>query len=305
VIAVLATAAALLLATVPLPTQDTAAGAVHGTVRSEGSGAPLPAATVEVRGAATGAVVADAAGRFQLVGVPSGRRLLRASHVGHEPLEVEVLVPAGGRLTVDFALRLRPVALREVAVRGGAHVPARDTIAAPAPAIGLAGLRLLEAAPGIVDAGLGERPRGSPGHTPVDPSSVLFVRGVPSDLKLVLLDGAPVQTPFHVGGLVDPFDTGMLRSATLYLGGAPARYDGGLSYILDLTTRAGRPERLRGSGAVDMMSARLATEGSLGGRVRYLASGRGVHGLGFEPLARGSLPYGYLEGLGRLDTSYR
>jgi hypothetical protein len=294
----------LLLGLASAPAQDPGTATLRGQVRSESTGAPLPAALIELRAAAASrSVVSDVEGRYVMRGVPAGRRVLRATHIGYEALEVEVQVGAGAEMTIDLALRLRPVPLSGITVRGRADALVRDTAEAPPPALGLAGTRVLEAAPGIVDLGLGDGPRGSPGQAPVDPSDVLFVRGVPSDLKLVLLDGAPVYTPFHIGGLLESFDAHVLREATLYLGGAPARYDGGLSYILDLSTRAGRGDRVHSSGAVDMMSARANVEGGVGQHLRYLFGGRGVHGFGVDPMLRGSLPYAYHEALGRTDLS--
>lgn len=299
----IASALALVLALVVAPVQDPGTGTIRGTVRTESTGAPLAGAAVEVVGAAGRRVVAtDDAGRYLILGVPGGPRLLRAAHLGHEPLEVEVVVAPGGELNVDFSLRFRPVPISGVTARGQTVGTGGDTAAASLPELGIAGVRVMESAPGIVELGMGGESRGPPGQAPVDPSDVLFVRGVASDLKLVLLDGAPVYSPFHVGGLLDSFDAHVLRDATLYLGGAPARYDGGLSYILDLTTRSARTDRVHSTGAVDMMSARMTAEGGFGDRLRILAGGRGVHGYGIEPLLRGAVPYAYGEALGRVDV---
>jgi hypothetical protein len=293
----------LSLALALAPAQDPGTGTIRGQVRSEGTGAPLSSAAVEVTGTGFARTVAtDVAGRYVVHGVPAGRRLLRATHLGHQPLEVEVVVAAGTEMNIDFSLRFRPVPITGVTVQGQTNRPSRDTASASLPTLGIAGTRVMETSPGIVELGLGDGPRGGlPGQAPVDPSDVLFVRGVASDMKLVLLDGAPVYTPFHVGGLLDSFDAQLLRDATLYLGGAPARYDGGLSYILDLSTRSGRPDRIHSSGAVDMMSARMTAESGVGDRFRVLLGGRGVHGYGVEPFVDGSVPYAYSEGLGRID----
>ena len=78
-------------------------------------------------------------------------------------------------------------------------------------------------------------------HRAVQPAEALRDgfqrRGAAADLKLVLLDGAPVYAPFHLNGLLDAFTDGVLEDASLYIGGTPARYDGGLSYVLDLDVR--------------------------------------------------------------------
>lgn len=287
---------ALLLAAAPLGAQ--AAGSVRGVVRSEQSATPLGSAMVElvVEGERR-AVAADPTGRYRLVGVSPGRRLVRASHVGHAPLEIEVVVPAGREVEVNFSLPIAPVALAPVEVEAGGGRAAVDTAAAAAAEVGLATARAVQGSPGLAELGLGETAPGEPGNDPADPTDVLYVRGAASDLKLVYLDGAPIYAPFPLGGLLDTFTPGLLGSANVYLGGAPARYDGGLSYVLDLRTRAVRPDQVRSEGAVDLLSGRALLEAPLGSRAGVLAAGRSVHGLGsVEPL-----PYDYREGVARAD----
>jgi hypothetical protein len=279
-------------------------GTVRGEVTSESTGAPLVGAMVEARSAGSArSALTNSTGAYTLRNVPAGRQRVRASFLGYEPLELEVLVSPGAELTLDLALRLRPVALEGVIVRGTLLGSAIDTVPLSPPSLGLAGIRALEAStPGLAEMGFGDAYQGAPGHPPVDPTDVLYVRGAPADLKLVLLDGAPVYTPFHVAGLLDSFEVDVLRSASLHLGGAPARYDGGLSYVMELNTRSGRSGHARSSGSVDMMSARATVDGSAGDRVRYLAAGRGIHGLGVSPWISGGFPYSYSEGLLRMDA---
>jgi hypothetical protein len=159
----------------------------------------------------------------------------------------------------------------------------------------------LESTPGVAELGLAEIVREIPGTAPPDPSDVLYVRGGSADLKLVLLDGAPVYAPFHLGGLINPLDPDILRAATLYLGGAPARFDGGLSYVMDLETRAGRYSAEHATLSVDMLGARALMEGPIAEHMSYLFAGRGVHGLGTQAFTGGSFPYLYGDAVGRLD----
>lgn len=298
------TALVLVLAALLAAPQDPPAGVVRGQVRSEQGGEPLPYAVVEVVAPSRPlATLADSAGNYVLRGIAAGRRLLRARHQGHAPLEVEVLVPAGREVLLDFSLTFRPVPLSGVTVEVAALPPMTDSMRAPEPELSVASLKALEASPGVVELGLGDLARGVPGHEPVDPSDVLYVRGAPADLKLVLLDGAPVYAPFHLGGLVQAFEPEVLRSAELYLGGAPARYDGGLSYVLDLETRAGDRTGVQAAGAVDLLSSRAALEGPLGRHAGFLLGGRAVHGRGTEWLLNDRFPYGYADALGRVDVA--
>lgn len=278
-------------------------GVVRGQVRSESTGHPLRFAVVEVVASnyAIARTSTDSAGHYTLVNVPAGRHLLRASHLDHAPLEVETLIPVNGSVSLDFDLAIRPVRLPPVTTRGGAWYGVHDTLAAGAPALGPASVKVLESTPGLAELGLAEVVGDVKGHGPGGTTDILYVRGGAADLKLVLLDGAPVYAPFHLGGLIHPLDASMLRSATLYLGGAPARYDGGLSYVMDMETRSGRPSDHATVG-VDFLSARGTMEGPVMDRVTYLLGARGVHGLGAEPFTGGSFPYLYGDALGRIDV---
>ncbi len=285
------------VAVAPAPT-----GIVEGQVMSGINGAPLPFAAVEVLGG-DAAAVTDGRGRYVLAGVTAGRHMLRATHLGHAPLQVAVTVPAGGVLSLDFALELRPVALPAVTALAGRPSGFMDSTEVPQPDLGEASVRALESTPGMVELGLGDVAQGSPAQDPIDPTDVLYVRGAAADLKLVLLDGAPVYAPFHLGGLVAPFEADLLRSARLYVGGAPARYDGGISYVLDMQTRGARGDRVHTLVNADLLSARARVEGPMGLDAGYLVSARTVHGLGATGFKGSSFPYGYVDGLVRLDRN--
>jgi hypothetical protein len=278
-------------------------GAIRGEVRSEGTGQPLAGAVIEIVGGEHPLRASAAeSGAYSLQGVPSGRRMVRARYIGHAPLELEVAVPAGREVRLDLFLPVRPVVLEPVEVRTSAPLGATATTPAPAPDLVLAGTRALESSPGLAELGLTDVARGVPGQEPVDPSDVLYIRGAAADLKLVYLDGAPVFAPFPLGGLLDPFTPELLRAAEVHVGGAPARYDGGLSYILDLRTRGLRPDRVRSIGAVDLLSARAMVEAPIAPGVGVLAAGRGVHRVGTEVLLGETAPYGYREGIVRADA---
>lgn len=282
---------------------DSTEAVIWGQVRSDRTGAPLRLAMVEVVGMYGQAIHAetDTNGIYILHGVPRGRRLIRATHMDHASHEVELVI-VGDRQVLDFDLELRPLRLPTV----NAHTPGgigtlRDTMSLGMPELSAATAKALESSPGMAELGLAEPPRDVPGYEPIDPSDVLFVRGGAADLKLVLLNGAPVYAPFHIGGLIQALDADILRSASLYLGGAPARFDGGLSYVMDLETRSGRPTTPHGRVAMDMLAGNAALEGPVGSRVVYLLSGRAVHGYGTGPFFTSSFPYGYTDGIARVD----
>jgi hypothetical protein len=104
-----------------------------------------------------------------------------------------------------------------------------------------------------------------------------------------------------MAGLVESFDPMALGGASLFLGGAPARFDGGLSYILDLRSRSPREDRIAGTAAVDLLTGRALVEGPLSSSLGFLLASRTIHNLGSPLLASESSPYGYGDFLGRLQ----
>ena len=206
----------------PLP------GRIEGLVvaEREGGQVPLPFALVAVAGAQRPrTILTDSAGRYALEDLPPGTYGVRVSHIGYKQGAVEVIVPEGSTVQVDLGLAWAP--LRLPALRVSMTPREMPPLAMRAAAGGSSRsraeltLRALEASPGLAEAGLGEAARRLPGNEPRDPTDVLFMRGSTADLKLVLLDGAPVYTPFHLGGLLASFDATSLGDATHHVGGAP------------------------------------------------------------------------------------
>ena len=281
--------------------QDTARGVIRGTVESQSTGLPIALAVIEAEAGANHVLaVADSTGGYRLR-VASGRQTFRVRHLDHAPIQMEVLVPANGEVELDVALVHRPITLAAVNVRPRLD-PRADSVAVSRSEFNLlVSRRVTEDGAGLSDA-------LNPGFTPTEPDGgggpgeALYVRGAAANLQLVLLDGAPVYAPFHMGGLIETFEPEVLGSARLYLGGAPARYDGGLSYVMDLSTRSGNGSRHSAAGTLDLVSATGRVEGPLPGGIHYLASARTVHGASLARLEGQPFPYEFADGLLRLDV---
>jgi hypothetical protein len=286
----LAPLAALLLAAAA---PDTSWGAIRGRVQSEPGGRAIPSAVVVATSG--GHTLTDSTGAYLLPRVAAGLQTLRVHSIDHEPTEVEVYVPAGGEVVLEVGLRHRPLVLDTLAARGGG---VGGTPSDPAPR-GEAAITDLTAFEG---PGTGLDPVGPGGQNGGSGEDVLLVRGSAADLKLVLLDGAPVYAPFHMAGLIDSFEPGLLAGARLYLGGAPARYDGGVSYVLDLATRGARTDRWSGSASADMVAVRGEADGPLWRGAGLLLATRAVHG-SLGHLEGEPFPYSYGDALARLDVS--
>ncbi|WP_240047142.1 TonB-dependent receptor [Hymenobacter nivis] len=156
---------------------------LNGTVR-DGSHQPVPFAGVGVVGTALGAT-ADAAGRYQLRGVPPGPQRLRASAVGFAPAERAVAgAPAQA---LDFVLVAAPAGLAEVVVTGVGR--ATEIRRSPVPIAALSGREIrLNANANAIDAAV----RGIPGLSAVTTGpniSKPFIRGLGYNRVLTLFNG--------------------------------------------------------------------------------------------------------------------
>jgi hypothetical protein len=281
------------------PAQDPGRGVIRGHVQSESTGLPVALAVVEADdGRQNVLAMADSTGAY-LLRVSAGDQTLRVRHLDHAPTQMTVTVPAGGEVDLIIQLQQRPIALAPVDVRPSID-PGADSVPVSRQDFNWIFTGRVKEVGGLAET-------LSPGFTtlpgaPNGGGEALYMRGATANLQLVLLDGAPVYAPFHMGGLVESFEPEVVGSAALYLGGAPARYDGGLSYVMDLSTRSGNGEVHTAGGTFDMVSATARVEGPLVGGARYLASGRTVHGASIAQLEREPFPYEFRDGLVRLDV---
>jgi hypothetical protein len=271
---------------------------VVGTVRLRDAVTPagtgtvaLPGAVVEVR---QGLIVRRARaaedGSYRVVGLGAGPAELVAFHLATRSVAIGLVLPSAGETRVDLLLRGRVIPL------SGLHVvappePERVIRVTASTSRGSAaiGLRSLEASPGMVESGLASALAVDEATAP---DRVLYLRGSTVDARLVLLDGAPILTPFHVAGLVEPFDTDLLGRTDIYLGGAPARYPDGISYLLDVRTRPARRDRPHVEVAADGLVLGLKAEAPLPWSGGVLVGGRLLHGAQ-ESLRNANHPFPY------------
>ncbi|MCU7495431.1 MAG: TonB-dependent receptor [Ignavibacteria bacterium] len=109
--------------------------------------------------------------------------------------------------------------------------------------------------------------------TAADMSSQISVRGGNYDETLVFLDGIPIYNPYHLVGVFSMFNSDILQNERLYMSNYPVIYGGALSSVLELNSKQGNSERIKGSAAMGLASVKLALDGPLWGG-KFLISGR-------------------------------
>jgi len=102
----------------------------------------------------------------------------------------------------------------------------------------------------------------------------LSVRGGSVDQNQILLDGVPIYNTNHALGLFSVFNSQIIKSATLIKGSFPARYGGMLSSVLDIRTRDGNKNRLRGDLGVGLLAMKGSLEGPIGDKGSFLVAAR-------------------------------
>jgi hypothetical protein len=263
---------ALTLSVLPIGVEAQAAS-VQGRVRDE-AGAAVYGATVallvdadttDVEPRPLRTALTDALGIFRLEAVPAGSYRIHVGLIGFEAHESALAVAGEGRHDVDVRLARSAVALEGITVeaaRGRERVSfereagstvreiTRDEV------IRLPGLaepdpvRAVEVLPGVVSTS--------------DLSSAFHVRGGSADQNLILLDGVPVLSPFHLGGFFSVFNADMLRRAELQSGGFSAQHGGRVSSVLQIESDAG-DGRFRADAGMSLLATRVALAGGLGG----------------------------------------
>lgn len=137
-------------------------------------------------------------------------------------------------------------------------------------------LKTMQLLPGVKSAGEG--------------NSGFYVRGGGADQNLVLLDGAPVYNASHLLGFFSVFNSDALKDVKLYKGGAPAKFGGRLSSVMDISMKEGNSKQLGVSGGIGLISSRLTIEGPIvKDKGSFIVSGRRTYADLFLPLiAKGS-----------------
>ena len=246
------------------------AGSVQGRIR-EDEGAAIYAATVEVldAGAVLAATETDRLGFFRLDGLAAGSYMLRVERLGYAARQRPIAVRAGVVLEVEFTLSRQAVELEGIAVRAQRsreRIRFEDVGGATIREMSLAQLKSV---PGVAEADPLRAVDVLPGVVSTSDFSAAFhVRGGSQDENLILLDGVPIYSPFHLGGFFSVFNADMLDRAQLQSGGFPAEYGGRVSSVLEIESDPG-DGRFGVDGGISLLASRVALGGRLPASVSH------------------------------------
>ncbi len=243
--------------------QSAPAREVRGSVADAATAQPVIGAVVRLRGNPAIGTVTDLSGAFRLAVPPAAAGPLLIEAAGYQPgtaaLSAEpmrirltaLLVKLDGATVVGRADQGDP----EQHLRGaqlGEAVLSIETLRTLPVLFGEVDLvKTLALLPGVQTGGEGQ--------------TGLYVRGGGQDQNLTLLDAAPIYNAGHLLNFFSVFNADALRAATL-LKTPPASRGGRLSSVLDITSRDGDSDTLRGRVGLGLIASRLLLEGPIGRR---------------------------------------
>jgi hypothetical protein len=253
--------------------QETNTATVSGYVREGATGQGIVGATVYAENADQG-TSSNLNGYFSFI-LPVGRNQLTINSLGFEDETRNVRIVSDGSLSVDMfeeTARLEEITITEQAEdynisssqMSATRMDIQKVKKMPAFLGEVDLINSIELLPGVSVAG-----EGAAGFN---------VRGGDVGQNLILLDGIPIFNPSHLFGFFSAFNADLLKDATLYKGGIPARYGGRIASVLDVSLREGNLREFKGSGGIGVIASRLSLEVPLvkekstlmiGGRASY------------------------------------
>ncbi len=239
-------------------TQATVVGAVQDAETDE----PLAGAVVALTDL-NRVTTTDAYGRYVLREVPAGPQHITVRFIGHAQHTLHALVPRDGQLEINVSLRPEPVRLPTLEVRSPVivrGVESGDSTGFPDRGSSIAAVwnNPLLAEPDVFQA-LGG---GEVVLRPESPSGV-HIRGGASDQTAYLLDGIPIFSPYHAGGVFSAWNPDALANLHLSSQVPSPAYPNALSGAVAAVTRA-PGARLRAQGSVSTTQGRFTLDGPLG-----------------------------------------
>lgn len=240
---------------------------VSGVVTDVATGEALPG--VSVSDANGTYALTDAAGHYSIK-LPRGENLLSFSEYTKEDMAVHVIIYGEGGL--DVVMKEKVTMLNSALVAGESMAEHRRTT------IGLEKINIKTI--GRIPSAFGEGDvlkavLTLPGVKTVGEASSGFnVRGGSSDQNLILFNEGTVYNPSHMFGIFSAFNPDVVESLDIYKSSIPVQYGGRISSVLDIHSKEGSTDRIRGSLGLGLLTSHGEIEGPIGEKTSFVLGGR-------------------------------
>ena len=237
------------------------------------TGEPLPYSSIVISGTEIGSS-ADVTGYYNLPNLKSGTYTLQVKMIGYKTVERKIYIQLEN-LRIDFELEPTTVDLDQITVSAERM---RFENRVDVSRVNLTNQEIRRV-PAFIEADIFRTLQLLPSVSASnDFNAALIVRGGSPDENLILLDGAEVYNPYHIGGVFSTFNADMISDTEFLAGGFPAQYGGRLSSVLKITAREGDSKNGRLpntnpikkywdyskiSGDISLLSSKFLAEGPL------------------------------------------
>jgi len=241
---------------------------ISGYIKNSDTEEPVAGATIFNQKLATGSI-SNEFGYYTLA-LPRGIHTLQFSFIGMKEKTVNLNLFGTAELNIEMKSILIP--LKETVVSAEKNILLKR-FEVGMEKINIQSFKLLPTSLGEAD--IVKSVLLIPGVKSVGEGSAGFnVRGGTADQNLILLYGAPVYNSSHFFGFFSAVNPDMIKDATLYKGGIPARFGGRISSVLDIGTNEGKNE-FTGSAGISPITTQVMMAGPLiKDTLNYIITGR-------------------------------
>jgi hypothetical protein len=230
---------------------------ISGYITDSETKEPLAGTTILSQKHMAGAVSNDFG--FYTLELPRGINTLQFSFLGMKEKLINLNLFGNGELNMEMKSTLIPLKEAVISAQKGMILQRFEV---GVEKINLTSFRLLPTSLGESD--IVKSILLIPGVKSVGEGSAGFnVRGGSADQNLILLYGAPVYNASHFFGFFSAVNSEIIKDATLYKGGIPARYGGRISSVLDIGSIDGNPEEFHGTAGISPVTTQLMLEGPI------------------------------------------
>ena len=220
---------------------------------------------------------------FYSITLPAGSRDITFSFLGYKPVEKKIKLKKNTTLNILLkpSLTLSEVIISSKGIPNTLNAPFNSTKIpivemGQLPALGGEAdlLRTVHLMPGVQTGAAG--------------FGGMHIRGGSADQNLILLDGVPIYSPTHLGGLFSIFNNSAIKNVQLYKGNFPARYGNRLSSVLEVHTKEGNQKKLAGEASLGSTAIKTTIEGPI---IRdkssfFVSLRRSIFGIYLKPISK-------------------
>ena len=230
---------------------------ISGRVLDQTTNSPIPHTNVFISNSSLGDI-SNHDGIFSISNIYTKNCSLIISYIGYNHKIIELEFPNDDKNDYEIALQPKVLSTKEISIFGlpkefmdRSNNPGQVSFSprhiSTLPNLGEVDIfRSLQFLPGV-QLGLGE-------------TSELYIRGGSPDQNLVLLDWMPIYQTGHMFGFISGISANAVKDVQVYKGSIPSKYGGRISSVIDISSKTGNINNIRGAIYGNLMSQGILTE---------------------------------------------